>query len=99
MNDNKHVISKVIEGSLLDKKGVLPGDSLIRINGNIIEDVFDYRFMILENHLEFELSRNDEVYSVIIDKDDDSEKALLIISHCKEPVSWASSINKSGNRF
>lgn len=76
MNDNKHVISKVIEGSLLDKKGVLPGDSLIRINGNIIEDVFDYRFMILENHLEFELSRNDEVYSVIIDKDDDEDPGI-----------------------
>ena len=42
-NMHKHVIGKVLEHSIAQEMGLEPGDSIIRINGEEIEDIFDYQ--------------------------------------------------------
>lgn len=39
---HEHIIKSVEEGSIAWEMGIEPGDSLLQINGSIIEDVFDY---------------------------------------------------------
>ena len=41
-----HMITKVLPGSIAEEMGIEPGDRLMEINGEMIEDVFDYRFDI-----------------------------------------------------
>lgn len=73
---NKHIVSAVEPGSLLAQKGILPGDELLRVNDEEIEDVFDYRFQIMESHLKFDFLRGDENFSVEFDKNDDEDPGI-----------------------
>lgn len=46
-----HVISQVTPGSSAEKAGLLLGDTLISINGTVVEDIFDYRYLIQDERL------------------------------------------------
>ena len=41
MKKNRHIISKVLPGSIAEELELDPGDILVSINGQKIEDVFD----------------------------------------------------------
>ena len=70
----ENVISKVVPGSIADRFGVIPGDKLIAINGNVIEDVIDYRFLTTDEHLEVLLKKPDDSEWIIeIDKEYDDD--------------------------
>lgn len=70
----ENVISKVVAGSIADRLGVIPGDKLIAINGQVIEDVIDYRFLITDEHLEVLLRKpDDSEWIVEIDKEYDDD--------------------------
>ena len=43
---HEHMIKSVEEGSIAWEMGIEPGDVLLRINNNIIEDVFDYHYYV-----------------------------------------------------
>ena len=62
-----HVVKEVEEGSIAWELGVEPGDVLLRINDNIIEDVFDYHYYV-----------NDEELVVLIRKPNGEEWELEI---------------------
>ncbi len=63
----EHVIYKVQEDSIAAEMEVEPGDVLVSINGNEIEDVFDYHFLV-----------NDTLLNVVIRKPDGEEWELEI---------------------
>ena len=63
------LITGVEKSSLADKAGVCGGDYLIKINGNDINDVLDYRFYITENKIKLTLHRGAELFDVDIKKD------------------------------
>ena len=44
-------ISGIAKGSFAEKKKITPGDKLISMNGNIVNDVLDYRFYLNETKL------------------------------------------------
>ena len=46
-----HVISSVEEGSIAAELEIAPGDVLLEINGEKVEDVFDYHYLINEEYL------------------------------------------------
>ena len=60
-----HKISQVAPGSIAEEFGIEPGDSLLLVNGQKVEDVFDYRFMIRE-----------EVLTIVIRKGKHSRNSL-----------------------
>ena len=50
-------ITDVEKSSYAEKAGILPGDILLKINGNEINDVLDYRFYLAEETVELTLCR------------------------------------------
>ena len=61
-------ITNVEPRSRAARRGILPGDVLISINGNEICDVLDYRFYLAECAVRITLSRGGEEYTVEIKK-------------------------------
>ena len=44
----KHMISRVLPDSIAEELGLEPGDRLVSVNGQPVEDVFDYRYLMNE---------------------------------------------------
>ncbi|MCM1507232.1 MAG: DUF512 domain-containing protein [Ruminococcus flavefaciens] len=63
-------IKSIIHGSPAERMGVLPEDTLFSINGQEIHDVLDYMFYAAETSVSLEIIRNDEKFSVPIEKDE-----------------------------
>lgn len=61
-------IKEVTEGSIAARKGILPGDTLVCIDGNDINDVLDYRFYLTNRRITLSLSGERGEYSVEIKK-------------------------------
>lgn len=61
-------ITDVLPRSRAERKGILPGDVLVAINGHEISDVIDYRFYLTEEELTLSLSRDGEEYTCRIVK-------------------------------
>lgn len=61
-------IQSVIAGSVSERAGIKAGDCLLRVNGNIIRDVLDYRFYLTDTSVRLELERDGEIYRVVLNK-------------------------------
>lgn len=85
-HDNLHKIRSVTPGSIAEEYGIEPGDSLVSINGQAIEDVFDYRYMIRE-----------EMITVVIRKGIHSEEFLAMDLPEDEPEDWELDIEKDAS--
>ncbi len=69
-----HVVKNVLEGSIAEELEVEPGDRLLAINGNEIEDIFDYRFLIQDDYIELLIEKkNGEQWLLEVDKDADED--------------------------
>lgn len=77
MKKREHRISKVLPGSIAEELEIEPGDRLISINGNEIEDVFDYRFLVNDEYLELLIQKaNGEEWELEIEKDYNEELGI-----------------------
>ena len=65
--ERKHIIKEVMQDSIAWELGIEAGDRLITVNGQEIEDVFDYHFYV-----------NDEELVILIEKPDGEEWELEI---------------------
>jgi putative radical SAM enzyme (TIGR03279 family) len=66
------VVEKVDAGSIAEEIGIHPGDEILRLNGERMEDVIDYRFLVTEEEVEVEIApggRVEDAYSVVVAKD------------------------------
>ncbi|MBO5051017.1 MAG: DUF512 domain-containing protein [Clostridia bacterium] len=61
-------ITEVERRSRAQKAKIKPGDVLLAINGNEIQDVLDYRFYLAEERVLLSLERNGKPYAVTIKK-------------------------------
>lgn len=59
MKENRHVISRVFAGSIAEELELEPGDVLLAVNEQPVEDVFDYRYLM-----------NDEYVTLLVEKTD-----------------------------
>lgn len=77
MKKREHIISKVLPGSIAEELEIEPGDRLLSINGNEIEDVFDYRFLVNDEYLELLVQKsNGEEWELEIEKDYNEELGI-----------------------
>ena len=44
MKKKEHVIQQIVPGSIAEEMEIEPGDVLVEINGQEIEDIFDYQY-------------------------------------------------------
>jgi len=72
---HEHIVKSIEPGSIAQELGITPGDKLISINDNVIEDVFDYHYYV-----------NDEELLLIIQKPDGEEWELEIEKDYEEDL-------------
>ena len=80
-NKTKHIIKKIEPGSIAEELELEPGDELLRVNGEEIEDVFDYHFQTNDSYLELTIrKKNGEEWDLEIEKEYDKlkDKAITI---------------------
>ena len=69
-------ITDVERRSLAERAGLHPGDTLLCINGNEINDVLDYRFYLTERRVEISYLRDGEEKLAVITKGEYSDIGL-----------------------
>lgn len=71
------VIKTVTKGGRCEKLGVKPGETLLKINGEEIADVLDYRFYQINRSLKLEIQNdNGEIREVLVKKGEYEELGL-----------------------
>ncbi len=68
MSKIKHIVKRVLPGSIADEMDIEPGDEIVRVNQSEIEDIFDYQFLM-----------NDEYVEVLVRKGSSGEEWILEI--------------------
>lgn len=72
-----HLITAVTPGSIGEELELEPGDRLLRINHEKIEDVFDYDFLIKEEFIELLIrKKNGEEWELEVEKDSEEDLGL-----------------------
>ena len=68
------MIKEVYPGSIAQEMEIEPGDILLSINHEVIEDVFDYRYLIKDEYIEVVIRKPDgEEWLLEIDKEYDDD--------------------------
>ena len=75
MKKQKHIISRIIEGSIAEEMEIEPGDELVSINDQPVGDILDYRYLC-----------NEEYLVVVIRKPDGEEWELEIEKEFEEDL-------------
>ena len=73
----EHIIDRITPGSIAEEMEIEAGDILVSINGNEIEDVFDYRYMVNDEYLEVVIRKADgEEWELEIEKEYDEDLGI-----------------------
>ncbi len=75
---NKHVITKIINGSIAEELDIRINDELISINGKEIKDVLDYKFLEKDEEIKLVLVRpsTNEEWEYLVEKEVSCELGL-----------------------
>ncbi|HJC14593.1 MAG TPA: DUF512 domain-containing protein [Candidatus Fusicatenibacter intestinigallinarum] len=78
MEKNRHIIKSIEPGSIAEEMELAPGDELLTVNGEEIEDIFDYQFQIKDTYVELGIRRTDgEEWILEIDKEYDEDLGIV----------------------
>ena len=78
MGKNRHIIKSIEPGSIVEEMELVPGDELLTVNGEEIEDIFDYQFQIKDTYVELGIRRTDgEEWILEIDKEYDEDLGIV----------------------
>ena len=70
-------IKETEPGSIADEIGLSPGDEILSINGNRIQDTIDYQFYIYESEVTVGAKLNGEISELDIEKDPEEDEVYL----------------------
>ncbi len=74
---NGHLIGNVEDGSIAQELNIEKGDYLLKINDQELEDVFDYQYLVQDDHLDVLIRKADgEEWLLDIDKDFDEDLGI-----------------------
>ena len=74
---NKHVIAIVQDGSIAQELELVPGDILLTVNGQPVEDIFDYRYLMNEEFVVLEVEKaNGEIWELEVEKEYEEELGI-----------------------
>ena len=77
VKNTNNIISKVYKNSIAEELGIEVDDILISINGQKIQDIIEYKFLISDEYLEVEIQKkNREIYIYEIEKDYDDDLGI-----------------------
>jgi len=71
-------IAEVMAGSLAEELELEPGDKLIKINGEDVKDILDYRFLMCDENVVIEIEKSSgEIWELDVDKDYDENLGVV----------------------
>ena len=77
MNKTTHKIATVAPGSIAEELELAPGDVILAINDQEIEDIFDYHYLVEDAYLVMLVEKPDgEQWELEIEKDDDEDLGI-----------------------
>lgn len=72
--EHKHIVERVALGSIAEELEIEAGDALVEINGNKIQDIFDYQYFIQDEYIEVLIRKpSGEEWLLEIDKEYDED--------------------------
>ena len=75
---HEHIVKEVEPGSIAEEMGIEPGDKLLSINDNEIEDVFDYHYYVNEEEIILLIQKPDgEEWELEIEKDYEEDLGIV----------------------
>lgn len=78
MESYKIIIDDITPGSIAEELDIKKGDKLISVNGEYIEDILEYRFLICDESIIVEIEKPDkEIWELDIEKDYDEDLGLM----------------------
>ena len=76
-----HIISSVAPGSIGQEMELEPGDAVYMVNGQVMEDIFDYQYLINDENIVLGvIKENGEEWELEIEKDYDEDLGLTFES-------------------
>ena len=76
-----HVIAAVAPGSIADELELVPGDAVYMVNHEVMEDVFDYQYLINDEAIVLSvIKENGEEWELEIEKDFDEDLGITFES-------------------
>ena len=77
MKKHEHIVKSMMPGGIGEELGIEPGDKLLAINGNEIQDVFDYYYYEESEQLLLLIEKPDgEEWELEIEKDEDESLGI-----------------------
>lgn len=74
---HEHIVENVEKDSIAEELGIEPGDRLLTINGQEIEDIFDYQYYVEDGELLLLIEKPDgEQWELEIEKDPDESLGI-----------------------
>ncbi|MGN0362776.1 MAG: DUF512 domain-containing protein [Bilifractor sp.] len=75
MGKNAHIVSRIVPGSIAEEMGIEPGDAILKINGQDVEDIFDYQFLLDDSNVVVLVKKKntEEEWELEIEKDPDED--------------------------
>lgn len=78
MKKCRHIIREVEAGSIAEELELAPGDELLSINGQEIEDVFDYHYLVNDEYIEVLVQKADgEQWELEVEKDYEEDLGIV----------------------
>lgn len=78
MKKKEHVIQQIIPGSIAEELEIEPGDVLVEINGQEIEDIFDYQYYCEDYEIVVTIRKPDgEEWELEIEKEEDEDLGII----------------------
>lgn len=78
MKEKGHLITRVEPGSIAEEMEIGAGDRLLEINGQPIEDVFDYQYLTQDDYVEVLVAKSSgEEWLLEIDKDYEEDLGII----------------------
>ena len=78
MRENKHIIREVLPDSIAEEMQMEPGDEIVQVNGETIEDIFDYQYLIQDDYIEVLLKKvSGEEWLLEIEKDEEEDLGVV----------------------
>ena len=75
--EHLHIVERVASGSIAEELEIEAGDTLLEINGNKIEDIFDYQYFTQDEYIEVLIRKpSGEEWLLEIDKEYDEDLGI-----------------------